>query len=263
VPLFLPPVQKHPDHESDGKSYGNQPKRLHAAARESLAVYPGALPGDDPPAAEEAKAVAADAGSIKPATGSPPRAAFAASSFPSRTIPIVIRVAPDNLKLEVAKSAIASVTTQDALQTPSGLLRPSGLSPFGLEKRDDEEESQKQNCPDCCGAADLSLRHLRIPSGVSGKALLSAISKRIHLGLDLQGGAHLILQVVVSEAVSAETDNTVQVIQQDLKKANLTFSAGVQARSEQAGGDSHRGNVAGQSTLCAHCWTPSIPTSTT
>lgn len=27
---------------------------------------------------------------------------------------IVIRVAPDNLKLEVAKSAIASVTTQDA-----------------------------------------------------------------------------------------------------------------------------------------------------
>jgi len=30
---------------------------------------------------------------------------------------IVIRVAPDNLKLEVAKNAIASVTTQDA---PSG-----------------------------------------------------------------------------------------------------------------------------------------------
>ena len=30
---------------------------------------------------------------------------------------IVIRVAPDNLKLEVAKSAVASVTTQDS---PSG-----------------------------------------------------------------------------------------------------------------------------------------------
>jgi preprotein translocase subunit SecD len=63
-----------------------------------------------------------------------------------------------------------------------------------------------------------------IPSGISGKALLSAISNRIHLGLDLQGGAHLILQVHVSDAVNAETDNTVQDIQQDLKKANLTVS---------------------------------------
>ena len=63
-----------------------------------------------------------------------------------------------------------------------------------------------------------------IPSGISGKALLSAISSRIHLGLDLQGGAHLILQVQVSEAVNAETDNSSQQIQQDLKKANLTFS---------------------------------------
>jgi preprotein translocase subunit SecD len=62
------------------------------------------------------------------------------------------------------------------------------------------------------------------PSGISGKALLSAISNRIHLGLDLQGGAHLILQVQVSEAVNAETDNSLQEIQQDLKKANLGFS---------------------------------------
>ncbi len=63
-----------------------------------------------------------------------------------------------------------------------------------------------------------------IPSGISGKALLSAISNRIHLGLDLQGGAHLILQVQVSDAVNAETDNSIQEIEQDLKKANLTFS---------------------------------------
>ena len=63
-----------------------------------------------------------------------------------------------------------------------------------------------------------------IPSGVSGKALLTAISSRIHLGLDLQGGAHLILQVQSLEAVNAETDNSVQEIQQDLKKANLSFS---------------------------------------
>src|ERR1039458_7876172 len=63
-----------------------------------------------------------------------------------------------------------------------------------------------------------------VPSGVTGKALSEALTKRIHLGLDLRGGAHLILQVVVSEAVNAETDNTVGRIQQDLKSANLTFS---------------------------------------
>ena len=63
-----------------------------------------------------------------------------------------------------------------------------------------------------------------VPSGVSGKDLLGAMSKRIHLGLDLRGGAHLILQVQVSDAVNDETDNTVQDIQQNMKKANLTFS---------------------------------------
>jgi preprotein translocase subunit SecD len=63
-----------------------------------------------------------------------------------------------------------------------------------------------------------------IPSGISGKALLAAISNRIHLGLDLQGGAHLILQVQVADAVNDETDNAIQEIEQDLKKGNLTFS---------------------------------------
>jgi preprotein translocase subunit SecD len=65
-----------------------------------------------------------------------------------------------------------------------------------------------------------------IPSGVSGKALTEAITKRIHLGLDLSGGAHLILQVVVAEALNNETDNTVARIQQDLKSANLSGQPG-------------------------------------
>ncbi|MGA2046989.1 MAG: protein translocase subunit SecD [Terracidiphilus sp.] len=64
----------------------------------------------------------------------------------------------------------------------------------------------------------------RIPSGLSSKALLEAIQQNIHLGLDLRGGAHLILEVVVSEAVSAETDNVAGSIQQQLKTANLGFT---------------------------------------
>ncbi len=63
-----------------------------------------------------------------------------------------------------------------------------------------------------------------VPSGFTGKALTDALTQRIHLGLDLKGGAHLILQVVVSEAVNAETDNTVALVQQELKKANLSFT---------------------------------------
>jgi preprotein translocase subunit SecD len=62
------------------------------------------------------------------------------------------------------------------------------------------------------------------PTGFSGQALLSDLTKRIHLGLDLQGGVHLILQVRVAEAVNTETDNTVGRVEQDLKTANLTFT---------------------------------------
>jgi len=63
-----------------------------------------------------------------------------------------------------------------------------------------------------------------VPSGVTGKALMDAMTKRIHLGLDLRGGAHLILQVKVEEAVNAETDNTVALIKQEMKTANLSYS---------------------------------------
>jgi preprotein translocase subunit SecD len=63
-----------------------------------------------------------------------------------------------------------------------------------------------------------------IPNGVSGKALTEALTNRIHLGLDLKGGAHLILHVEVKEAVGEETDNTVARVQQDLKTAKVTFS---------------------------------------
>ena len=79
-----------------------------------------------------------------------------------------------------------------------------------------------------------------IPSGISGKALLSAMSNRIHLGLDLQGGAHLILQVQVLQAVDAETDNVVQAIQQDMQKGNLTFSQVIKPEPFQADPVTHK-----------------------
>ena len=40
-----------------------------------------------------------------------------------------------------------------------------------------------------------------IPSSFTGQGLADSIQKRIHLGLDLKGGTHLILQVQVNDAI--------------------------------------------------------------
>src|SRR5262249_20157098 len=53
---------------------------------------------------------------------------------------------------------------------------------------------------------------------------LGAIQQNIHLGLDLKGGTHLILQVAVNEAVNSETDRVVQSLREDLSKAGVTFT---------------------------------------
>jgi preprotein translocase subunit SecD len=52
--------------------------------------------------------------------------------------------------------------------------------------------------------------------------VLAAIQQNIHLGLDLKGGTHLILQVAVNEAVNADTDRTMQSLNEDLGKAGIT-----------------------------------------
>ena len=102
-----------------------------------------------------------------------------------------------------------------------------------------------------------------VPSGVSGKALLDAMSKRIHLGLDLRGGVHLILQVMVAEAVSADTDNTVGRVQQDLKAANLTFSQVYKPDPSKPEIIRVEGVRRARAAMCAPCWSRSIPTNTT
>ena len=54
------------------------------------------------------------------------------------------------------------------------------------------------------------------------QGVLGAIQQNIHLGLDLKGGTHLILQVAVNEAVNADTDRTVSALKDDLKQAGIT-----------------------------------------
>jgi len=62
-----------------------------------------------------------------------------------------------------------------------------------------------------------------IPSGFSGDALKAAVLDHIHLGLDLKGGTHLILQVMVNEAVAADSDHAIETLKAQLAKSNITF----------------------------------------
>lgn len=62
-----------------------------------------------------------------------------------------------------------------------------------------------------------------IPSGFTPAALKQSILNRIHLGLDLKGGTHLILQVMVDEAVGVTTDSDASHIQQDLQSNGITL----------------------------------------
>jgi preprotein translocase subunit SecD len=63
-----------------------------------------------------------------------------------------------------------------------------------------------------------------IPKGVSGHALSQAILDRIHLGLDLKGGTHLILQVQVNDAVNADTDRAVERLKDSMSRRKINYA---------------------------------------
>lgn len=63
-----------------------------------------------------------------------------------------------------------------------------------------------------------------IPSGASGKALKEAVLKNIRLGLDLKGGSYFILEVMVNEAVGAQTDSVIESLKNELQKEHITFA---------------------------------------
>ena len=63
-----------------------------------------------------------------------------------------------------------------------------------------------------------------IPKSFTGRGLLAAIQDRISLGLDLKGGTHLILQVMVNDAVNADSDQAIQRLKDDLRSHNIAYS---------------------------------------
>ena len=52
---------------------------------------------------------------------------------------------------------------------------------------------------------------------------LAKMRQKVHLGLDLRGGMHLVLQVVTDDAIRAETDQAIDNLRQQLAKENIVF----------------------------------------
>src|SRR5678815_418357 len=70
------------------------------------------------------------------------------------------------------------------------------------------------------------------------------MKKRINLGLDLQGGIQLVLKVKTSDAIRAETDQTIESLRSQLQKDNITFGDITRTQDDQftaAGVDSSKG----------------------
>jgi len=65
-----------------------------------------------------------------------------------------------------------------------------------------------------------------IGEGMTKPSKPAGISLRngIHLGLDLSGGSHFVLQVQVADALNASTDNDVARIESDLQKAGISYT---------------------------------------
>jgi preprotein translocase subunit SecD len=59
----------------------------------------------------------------------------------------------------------------------------------------------------------------------SGSDLRQNLSERIPLGLDLRGGTHMVLQVMVNDAINAEADQTIERLRQTLDQRQVSYSA--------------------------------------
>ena len=63
-----------------------------------------------------------------------------------------------------------------------------------------------------------------IPKSFSKQGLLASMTDRIHLGLDLRGGTHLILQVQVNDAVNVDSDNALETLKEQLRTKKINYA---------------------------------------
>jgi len=63
-----------------------------------------------------------------------------------------------------------------------------------------------------------------VPKSFSGHGFLAAMGEHIHLGLDLRGGTHLILQVKVNDAVNVDAQNAMEVLKEQLRNRKIDYA---------------------------------------
>ena len=63
-----------------------------------------------------------------------------------------------------------------------------------------------------------------IPKSFSGNGLLTALTDHIHLGLDLKGGTHLILQVQVNDAVNVDAQNAIEILKDQFRSHKINYT---------------------------------------
>jgi preprotein translocase subunit SecD len=63
-----------------------------------------------------------------------------------------------------------------------------------------------------------------VPKNFTGHGLLTAMTDHIHLGLDLRGGTHLILQVQVNDAVNVDAQNAMEVLKQQMRSHKIDYT---------------------------------------
>jgi preprotein translocase subunit SecD len=61
-------------------------------------------------------------------------------------------------------------------------------------------------------------------SAIKHDGVLAGLQQNIHLGLDLKGGTHLILQVMVNDAVNADSDQVIERLKDDLRQKNVSYA---------------------------------------
>jgi preprotein translocase subunit SecD len=63
-----------------------------------------------------------------------------------------------------------------------------------------------------------------VPKSWSASGLLASMTDRIHLGLDLKGGTHLILQVQVNDAVKADADRAIERLKDEMRTRKINYA---------------------------------------
>jgi len=63
-----------------------------------------------------------------------------------------------------------------------------------------------------------------IPKSFTPDGFLTALTDHIHLGLDLKGGTHLILQVQVNDAINVDAQNAIEILKDQLRSRKVDYT---------------------------------------